>query len=229
MVPLIVSLHDSMRISGLIIVIIIVKTKGLRYLSIAVGAYHGPAVNPRTRRKGEYPAHSTTVLEHQSVPFSMLSVNDSALSCKRKASESALKDYLTLIRTLDILASITDFLASCPWPCNAKEVIHTVVLDDTATLVQSFWLAAKFQHLVSSSLLHASKVGFEFGKMDVSAAREHIYPSVIIEEERRIVVGRQATVQLPSLCRVVSLEDHRLVRIIIGYEKSPESAVIITQ
>ena len=91
--------------------------------------------------------------------------------------------HISLVRSLDIAAAVTDFLASGLWPCYAEKVIHSVVLDDAAALMQSIGLATKLQHLVYATFLHAGEVGFQFYEVDVSAAGEYIYPTVIIKEE----------------------------------------------
>jgi hypothetical protein len=168
-------------------------------------------------------------LEHNAIPLSALAVNDSALTGIREASEWALEDNLALVRTFDILTAVAYLLTTCSWPRDTEEIVHSVVLDYAATFMQTIRLALKFENLVHTTFFLCCKVRLKFHETDVAATGEYIHTTVIVEEKGRVVVCRKTAMQLPALCRVVGLEDHRLMRVVVSYEESPERSLVIAK
>ena len=201
----------------------------LRNDAIALGAQHWPTINPRTRLDGEHTPHAITVLEHHAIPFSMLAIHDGALTCKVETTQFALQNHLRVVGTLDVLAAISNLLTTRTWPGNTEQIVHAIVFDHAATLMQTLRLTSQFQLLADTTRLLTCQVSVQLHQRDVATAREHIHTVVVIEEQRRVVISRQTAVQFPALGRVVRLEYHRLVRVIVRYEECPERTFVVTQ
>ena len=227
-VPLIVFCDDSV-VGLLVAVALAIYRHGEGDASIAVGAEHGPAVYPRAGFEGEHTPHPATVLEHHAPPLAVLAIDDGALACQGEAAEVALEDDLGVVGAFDVLAAVGDFFASGAGPGDAEEVVHAVVLDHTAALVESLRTAIELEGLADASGLFGGEVGSEFDQLDVATAGEDIDAVIVVEEEGGVVVGGQTAVERPALGGVVGAEDHRLVGVVVGHEECPEGAFVVAE
>ena len=103
------------------------------------------------------------------------------------------------------------------------------MLNHTATLMQTLRTTIQLQSFLDATRLLSCEVSSQFYEIDVATTREHIHTIIIIEEERRIMICRQTAVEFPALGRVIGLEHHRLMRIVVGHEECPERTLVIAQ
>ena len=90
------------------------RTHCIGHLAVLI-AQHRPAIDPTTGHQGEHTTHTPAILEDDTIPVTVLCINDGALGFVGETTELAFENHLLLPRTVDIVGTITHLTAMTTW------------------------------------------------------------------------------------------------------------------
>ena len=196
-------------------------------------AQQGPSVNPTAGHQRGNTAHTATVLEDNGIPVAILTVDNGTLSDIGETAKVGFQDDVLLIRSTDVVGTVADLTAvttrDTPYLRDHQQVIAPLVLQHATALQNARFVSLTLEQLVVGALDDVGEVLFQFHHL--TRTIDHIYPVIIVEEQRAVVEVAHARQQRPRSLSALSRIDigithrTRLVRC----QKGIETSVMILQ